>query len=54
MSYSVLYTENFHKEAKRLAKKYISLKSDIEGLIESLEQYPMQGKSGGVREKVGF
>jgi hypothetical protein len=47
MSYKVLYTENFRKEAKRLAKKYISLKSDIAILIESLEQEPKQGKSLG-------
>jgi mRNA-degrading endonuclease RelE of RelBE toxin-antitoxin system len=47
MSYNVLYTENFLKEAKRLAKKYISLKSDIATLIESLEQDPTQGKSLG-------
>ena len=47
MSYNVLYTENFLKEAKRLAKKYISLKSDIAALIESLEQDPTQGKSLG-------
>ncbi len=26
MSYNVLYTENFRKEAKRLAKKHVSLK----------------------------
>jgi mRNA-degrading endonuclease RelE of RelBE toxin-antitoxin system len=47
MSYNVLYTENFRKEAKRLAKKYISLKTDIEALIENLEQDPTQGKSLG-------
>jgi mRNA-degrading endonuclease RelE of RelBE toxin-antitoxin system len=47
MSYNVLYTENFRKEAKHLAKKYTSLKTDIEALIESLEQDPTQGKSLG-------
>jgi len=47
MSYNVLYTENFRKEAKRLAKKYTSLKTDIEALIGSLEQNPTQGKSLG-------
>jgi len=47
MSYNVLYTENFRKEAKRLAKKYTSLKTDIEALIESLEKDPAQGKSLG-------
>lgn len=47
MNYNVLYTENFRKEAKRLAKKYTSLKTDIEALIGSLEQNPAQGKSLG-------
>jgi mRNA-degrading endonuclease RelE of RelBE toxin-antitoxin system len=47
MSYNVLYTENFRKESKHLAKKYTSLKTDIEALIESLEQDPTQGKSLG-------
>jgi len=47
MSYNVLYTENFRKEAKRLAKKHASLKKDIEALIDSLEQNPIQGKSLG-------
>jgi mRNA-degrading endonuclease RelE of RelBE toxin-antitoxin system len=47
MSYSVLYTENFRKEAKRLAKKHVSLKKDIEAIIDSLEQNPYQGKKLG-------
>jgi len=47
MSYNVLYTENFRKEAKRLAKKHVSLKKDIEELIDSLEQNPIQGKPLG-------
>ncbi len=47
MSYNVLFTENFRKEAKRLAKKYSSLKTDIESLIESLEHNPLQGNSLG-------
>ena len=47
MNYNVLYTENFQKEAKRLAKKYASLKKDIETLINSLEQNPLQGKHIG-------
>ena len=47
MSYNVLYTENFRKEAKRLAKKHVSLKKDIETLIDSLEQTPIQGKALG-------
>lgn len=47
MSYNVLYTENFRKETKRLAKKHVSLKKDIETLIDSLEQNPIQGKPLG-------
>lgn len=47
MSYNVLYTENFRKEAKRLSKKHVSLKKDIEVLIDSLEQKPIQGKPLG-------
>lgn len=47
MSYNVLFTENFRKEAKRLAKKHSSLKKDIEALIGSLEQEPKQGKPLG-------
>jgi mRNA-degrading endonuclease RelE of RelBE toxin-antitoxin system len=47
MSYNVFYTDNFRKEAKRIAKKHVSLKKDIEELINSLEQNPMQGKSLG-------
>ena len=47
MNYNVFYTENFRKDAKRLAKKHSSLKKDIEFLIGSLEQDPVQGKPLG-------
>ena len=47
MNYNVLYTQNFLKDAKRLAKKYTSFKNDIEGLIRNLEQNPTQGKPLG-------
>jgi hypothetical protein len=43
MSYSVETIEIFDKQAKRLAKKYPSLKSDIFLLAESLRQDPTQG-----------
>jgi mRNA-degrading endonuclease RelE of RelBE toxin-antitoxin system len=36
MSYEVVYTNNFERELKHLAKKYPSIKSDLEGLISSL------------------
>ena len=43
MSYNVETTPNFEKEAKRLIKKYTSLKSEIKTLIDSLEENPDKG-----------
>jgi hypothetical protein len=43
MNFSVLYTENFLKDARRLVKKYASLKNDLQGLIRSLELNPTKG-----------
>lgn len=43
MSYRVDTTPNFEREAKRLIKKYKSLKNEINTLIESLEESPEQG-----------
>lgn len=43
MSYSVDTTPNFEREAKRLIKKYKSLKNEINALIDSLEKTPEQG-----------
>ena len=43
MSYKVELTNNFKKEAKRLVKKYISLKSEITDLITQLEVNPILG-----------
>lgn len=47
MSFEVVYTDNFEKEVKRLAKKYRSLKTDIKELISALEHNPTQGTSIG-------
>lgn len=47
MSYNVETTPNFEKEAKRLIKRYKSLKSEIKILIESLEEKPNQGAALG-------
>jgi mRNA-degrading endonuclease RelE of RelBE toxin-antitoxin system len=47
MSFNVLYTSNFSKELKRLVKKHVSLKHDLEVLINSLEVNPIQGKPLG-------
>jgi hypothetical protein len=43
MSYSVATIPLFDKQAKRLAKKYPSLKADLAGLFESLADNPSQG-----------
>lgn len=43
MSYNILVTENFRKEAKRLAKKHRSLKSDLADLEEGLIKSPTLG-----------
>ena len=43
MSYNVSSIPLFDKQAKRLAKKYPSLKSDLTKLIESLTENPTQG-----------
>ena len=43
MSYNVVVAETFKKDAKKLVRKYVSLKSDITELIESLSESPLQG-----------
>lgn len=47
MSFNVIVTTGFKKYAKRIGKKHRSLKSDIEALIISLEQNPLQGEPLG-------
>lgn len=47
MSFEVVATDNFKKQAKRLAKKYWSFKKEAENLIASLEDHPEQGISIG-------
>ncbi|WPP53735.1 type II toxin-antitoxin system RelE/ParE family toxin [Catalinimonas niigatensis] len=47
MSFEVVYTDNFEKELKRLAKKPRSLKKDLEILISALELNPTQSTSVG-------
>jgi len=47
MSYRVKTIPYFDKQAKRLAKKYPSLKSDLANLITSLLKDPFQGISLG-------
>jgi hypothetical protein len=47
MSFNVIVTTGFKKHAKSIGKKHHSLKSDLEGLIGSLEQNPLQGEPLG-------
>ena len=43
MSYNVLSIVVFEKQAKRLLKKYPTLKSELFELIKSLKENPLQG-----------
>jgi mRNA-degrading endonuclease RelE of RelBE toxin-antitoxin system len=47
MSFNVIVTSGFKKQAKVIAKKHRSLKTDIEELVVSLEKVPMQGEPLG-------
>jgi mRNA-degrading endonuclease RelE of RelBE toxin-antitoxin system len=47
MSYNIEVTENFKKEAKKLIKKYASLKNEIANLAASLKDNPTQGVALG-------
>ena len=47
MNFKVVTLPNFEREAKRLGKKYRSLKNDLAELISSLEKNPQQGTSIG-------
>jgi mRNA-degrading endonuclease RelE of RelBE toxin-antitoxin system len=47
MSYKITPVENFQKEAKRLIRKYPSLKNEIGVLNDILEENPVQGKALG-------
>ncbi len=47
MACEIRTTERFEREAKRLIKKYPSLKSEIKNLGESLSIQPLQGTSIG-------
>ncbi len=43
MSFNVETLPDFEKEARKLSKKYPSLKTDLAALIENLEINPQQG-----------
>lgn len=47
MSYKVVLTSNFKKEAKKLVKKYPSLKNELEELFILLEENPTFGTALG-------
>ena len=44
MSFNVIVNTGFKKHAKSNGKRHHSLKSDIEALVISLEQNPLQGE----------
>ena len=43
MSYKIVLTDNFKKEAKKLIKKYTSLKAELASLFKELEENPTMG-----------
>jgi hypothetical protein len=47
MSFNIVVTDGFKKHAKGIAKKHRSLKSDLNKLIDSLEENPTQGEALG-------
>ena len=47
MSYNVQLSNNFKKEAKKLVKKYASLKAELAELFSELEENPTTGTSLG-------
>ncbi len=47
MSYNVKTIDVFEREAKRLIKKYASLKKEITALVEELKENPKQGTAIG-------
>ncbi|MGF1586208.1 MAG: type II toxin-antitoxin system RelE/ParE family toxin [Bacteroidales bacterium] len=47
MSFNVVVTDGFKKHAKGIAKKHRSLKSDLNKLIDLLEENPVQGEPLG-------
>ena len=47
MSASIITTKNFRREAKKLLKKYQSLKTELGDLIDELENEPLKGTKIG-------
>ena len=47
MSYNVKTIDVFEKQAKRLSKKYVSLKKELLELVQELKENPEQGTAIG-------
>lgn len=47
MNYKIIPTSEFEKELKKLAKKYPSIKTDLQVLAKSLSYNPIQGVALG-------
>lgn len=47
MSYNIKVTDNFKKEAKKLIKKYASLKTELALLFDELQENPTLGNPLG-------
>ena len=47
MSYKVKTTDVFEKQAKKLIKKYVSLKAELLHLVQELKEKPEQGTAIG-------
>jgi hypothetical protein len=47
MNYKIIATDNFRKEAKRLVKKFASLKEELAGLEKTLSANPTEGTALG-------
>ena len=43
MNFEVLYTDSFGRELKQVAKKYRSIKDDVEQVVTILERDPVKG-----------
>lgn len=57
MSYKLATIDNFKREAKRLIKKFPSLRNEIEDLGKSLEENPFKGtplKNGVYKIRLGI
>lgn len=52
MNYKLIVKPSFEREAKRMAKHYVSFKQDFAALITELEQNPLLGTDlgGGLRK----